>query len=78
MAGYCVLEQDKTDWTKIRPDILSGLIWVQAVCKGISKQVKSAQVGKQLSTVHVKETSRHDGKIIDCCLMLNAMTGTLS
>ena len=29
-------------------------------------------------TVHVKEASQHDGKIIDCCLMLNAVTGTLS
>ena len=24
----------QTDWTQIRPDILSGLIWVQTVCKG--------------------------------------------
>ena len=24
----------QTDWTQIRPDILSGLIWVLSVCKG--------------------------------------------
>ena len=24
----------QTDWIQIRPDILSGLIWVQSVCKG--------------------------------------------
>ena len=24
----------QTDWIQIRPDILSGLIWVQTVCKG--------------------------------------------
>ena len=24
----------QTDWVQIRPDILSGLIWVQSVCKG--------------------------------------------
>ena len=24
----------QTDWVQIRPDILSGLIWVQFVCKG--------------------------------------------
>ena len=24
----------QTDWIQIRPDVLSGLIWVQSVCKG--------------------------------------------
>ena len=24
----------QTDWIQIRPDVLSGLIWVQTVCKG--------------------------------------------
>ena len=24
------------DWIQIRPDILSGLIWIQSVCKGTS------------------------------------------
>ena len=24
----------QTVWTQIRPDVLSGLIWVQTVCKG--------------------------------------------
>ena len=24
----------QTDWVQIRPDVLSGLIWVQSVCKG--------------------------------------------
>ena len=24
----------QTDWIQIRPDILSGLMWVQSVCKG--------------------------------------------
>ena len=24
----------RTEWIQIRPDILSGLIWVQYVCKG--------------------------------------------
>ena len=28
----------QTVWNQIRPDILSGLIWVQAVCKGDASQ----------------------------------------
>ena len=30
----------QTDWIQIRPDILSGLIWVQSVCKGYEKTTK--------------------------------------
>ena len=33
--------ESQTVWTQIRPDILSGLIWVQVVCKGY-KQTKLA------------------------------------
>ena len=28
------LSEYQTHWVQIRPDILSGLIWVQSVCKG--------------------------------------------
>ena len=28
----------QTDWIQIRPDILSGLIWVQSVCKGYEQK----------------------------------------
>ena len=35
----------QTVWTQIRPDILSGLIWVQTVCKGYQQ---TTQVGKEL------------------------------
>ena len=29
-----ILQKCQTDWIQIRPDVLSGLIWVQSVCKG--------------------------------------------
>ena len=35
----------QTDWIQIRPDILSGLIWVQSVCKGYEQRT---QVDKEL------------------------------
>ena len=37
-------EQVQQVWAQIRPDILSGLIWTQTVCKGKSghKQEKSS------------------------------------
>ena len=28
----------QTDWIQMRPDILSGLIWVQSVCKGYEQK----------------------------------------
>ena len=30
----------QTVWIQIRPDILSGLIWVQTVCKGYKQMIK--------------------------------------
>ena len=36
--------ESQTDWIQIRPDILSGLIWVQSVCKGYEQ---TKLVGKQ-------------------------------
>ena len=30
----------QTDWTQIRPNILSGLIWVQSVCKGYEQTTR--------------------------------------
>ena len=35
----------QTDWIQIRPNILSGLIWVQSVCKGYEQ---TTHVGKEL------------------------------
>ena len=29
-----ILPESQTVWTQFRPDILSGLIWIQNVCKG--------------------------------------------
>ena len=37
-----------TVWMQIRPHILSGLIWVQTVCKGYQQ---TTLVGKELSTI---------------------------
>ena len=28
-----ITSEYQTDWIQIRPDILSGLIWIQSVCK---------------------------------------------
>ena len=38
--------QCQTDWVQIRPDILSGLIWVQTVCKGY-QQIAKVTVSKE-------------------------------
>ena len=38
----------QTVWIQIRPDILSGLIWVQTVCKGYQQMTL---VGNELSTI---------------------------
>ena len=32
----------QTVWVQIRPDVLSGLIWVQIVCKGYQQMTKVA------------------------------------
>ena len=39
----------QTVWIQIRPDVLSGLIWVQTVCKGIGRRLKSLLAVKVLS-----------------------------
>ena len=41
---------------QIRPDVLSGLIWVQTVCKGYQKTTKSPLVGKELNGNSKKRT----------------------
>ena len=39
----------QTIWIQIRPDVLSGLIWVQTVCKGYQQTTKVATIaGKEL------------------------------
>ena len=37
----------QTVWIQIRPDVLSGLIWVQTVCKGYQQMTKVATSGKE-------------------------------
>ena len=39
-----ILSESQTHWIQIRPDILSGLIWVQPVCKGYEQ---TTLVGKE-------------------------------
>ena len=41
-----ILSECQTDWIQIRPDISSGLIWVQSVCKGYEQMTL---VGNELS-----------------------------
>ena len=38
----------QTVWNQIRPDILSGLIWVQTVCKGYQQMTLVGKGVKQL------------------------------
>ena len=40
-----ILSECQTVWIQIRPDILSGLIWVQTVCKGI---LQTTLLGKEI------------------------------
>ena len=40
-----------TDWIQIRPDVLSGLTWVQSVCKGYQA---TSLVGKELNRDNCK------------------------
>ena len=44
----------QTFWTQIRPDILSGLIWVQTVCQGYQP---TTQKGKELTLFRPMEFS---------------------
>ena len=36
----------QTVWMEIRPDVLSGLIWIQTVCKGYQQMTKVATSGE--------------------------------
>ena len=42
-----ILSECQTVWIQIRPDILSGLIWIQTVCKGCHRKTLA---GKELTT----------------------------
>ena len=48
----------QTDWIQITPDILSGLIWVQTVCKGYQQTTLG---GKELTV----EGSGSVGRVLD-------------
>ena len=49
----------QTVWIQIRPDILSGLIWVQTVCKGYQQSTleKSPLADKELNTKQLVDTT---------------------
>ena len=47
----------QTVWIQIRPDILSGLIWVQTVCKRYQQMIKVAASGKELNTEQLLDTT---------------------
>ena len=51
-----VLVECQTVWIHIMPDVLSGLIWVQIVCKGY-QQTTLVHVGKEfMTTIQAKES----------------------
>ena len=41
----------QTVWIQIRPDVLSGLIWVQTVCKGYQQTTKVATSGERVKWI---------------------------
>ena len=43
----------QTIWIKIRPDVLSGLIWVQSVCKGYQQTTIVATSGERINQILV-------------------------
>ena len=44
-------------WLKIRPDILLGLIWVKAACRGYQQMTRSQLAGSYKETLHsLKDT----------------------
>ena len=47
----------QTVWIQIRPDVLSGLIWVQTVCKGYRSPQKLSLAGKELNTKQLFDTT---------------------
>ena len=49
----------QTDWIQVRPDILSGLNWVQSVCKGCEQTTPE---GNEFN-VHVQLLSLASGPI---------------
>ena len=49
-AGFFNTIRYQTVWTQIRPNVFSGLIWVQTVCKGYQQTTKSPLAIKKLKT----------------------------
>ena len=57
-AGFFSIPSEwRTVWILIRPDILSGLIWVQTVCKGYQQTKKSTLAAKELNTKQLVDTT---------------------
>ena len=51
----------QTVWIQIRPDFLSGLIWVQTVCKNYQQTTKVATSGKRVKAVLLVIVDGHEG-----------------
>ena len=58
--------ESQTVWNHIRPNVLSGLIWVQTVCKGYQQKTL---VSKELSYLTVVPT-QSDSDVIFCLQLL--------
>ena len=59
--------ESQTVWNHIRPNVLSGLIWVQTVCKGYQQKTL---VSKELSYLTVVPT-QSDSDVIFCLQLLS-------
>ena len=54
---FSLPSRSQTIWIQIRPDIMSGLILVQTVCKSLQQTTKVAPAGKELNTKQLIDTT---------------------
>ena len=47
-GSFSIPSECQTVWIQVRPDILSGLIWVQTVCKGYQQMTKVATIWQRV------------------------------
>ena len=54
---FSIPSECQTIWIQIRPDILSGLIWVQTVCKGYQQTTTVAPRGQRVKYKQLVDTT---------------------
>ena len=64
----------QTVWIQIRPDILSGLIWVQTVCKGYQQ---TTLVGKVLRENIIEISLNNEFQPLSCIILCTTLLPNL-